>query len=166
MCGVAGITSGSIVNVGNLVGYVSTPWARSYCAGKASMQAMSNSLRLKLRPFGVNVVLVLPSSMRSNLGRANLERLGNYEWKLYKDFKEVIEERARASQDDKAMDGRVFARHVVRKVLGPKPPKQIVFLSHDWFVCLALMVSPVGKRSFFLNLFWPKQKGLRFCIKL
>ena len=88
MCGVAGITSGSIVNVGNLVGYVSTPWARSYCAGKASMQAMSNSLRLKLRPFGVNVVLVLPSSMRSNLGRANLERLGNYEWKLYKDFKE------------------------------------------------------------------------------
>ncbi|KAG4943484.1 hypothetical protein JHK82_047647 [Glycine max] len=110
------------------------------------MQAMSNSLRLKLRPFGVNVVLVLPSSMRSNLGRANLERLGNYEWKLYKDFKEVIEERARASQDDKAMDGRVFARHVVRKVLGPKPPKKIVFLSHDWFVCLALVVSPVDEK--------------------
>ncbi|KAG5040461.1 hypothetical protein JHK85_012937 [Glycine max] len=119
--------SGSIVNVGSVVGYVSTPWAGSYCASKAAVQAMSNSLRLELRPFGVNLVLVLPGSVRSNLGRANLERLGNYEWKLYKDFKEVIEERARASQGDKATDGRVFARHVVKKVLGPKPPKQIVF---------------------------------------
>ncbi|RDX89443.1 Short-chain dehydrogenase cctT, partial [Mucuna pruriens] len=119
--------SGCIVNVGSVVGKVATPWAGSYCASKAAVHAMSHSLRLELKPFGVNVVLVLPGSVRSNLGRANLEKLGDYEWKLYKEFKEVIEERARASQGDKATDGRVFARHVVKKVLSPKPPKQIVF---------------------------------------
>ncbi|KAF3439091.1 hypothetical protein FNV43_RR17366 [Rhamnella rubrinervis] len=119
--------SGIIVNVGSVVGNISTPWAGSYCASKASVHAMSNSLRLELRPFGINVVLVMPGAVKSNLGNANVEKLENYDWKLYKDFKEAIVERARASQGNKASDATVFARHVVKKVLSPKPPKQIVF---------------------------------------
>ncbi|KAJ1383629.1 Short-chain dehydrogenase/reductase SDR [Sesbania bispinosa] len=142
--------SGSIVNVGSVVGKVSTPWAGSYCASKASVHAMSHSLRLELRPFGINVILALPGSVRSNLGRANLERLGNYEWKLYKDFKEVIAERARASQGDKATDGRVFARHVANKVLAPKPPKQIVF-GHMTGLFAFLSLSPLWVRDLFFS---------------
>lgn len=142
--------SGSIVNVGSVVGNVSTPWAGAYCASKAAVHAMSNSLRLELRPFGINVVLVLPGSVRSNLGRANLERLSDYEWKLYKDFKGVIEERARASQGEKATDGRVFARHVVRKVLGHKPPKQIVF-GHMTGLFALLSWSPLSVRDLFFS---------------
>jgi NAD(P)-dependent dehydrogenase (short-subunit alcohol dehydrogenase family) len=121
--------SGTIVNVGSVVGNISTPWAGSYCASKSGVHAMTNSLRLELKPFGINVVLVLPGSVRSNLGKANLEKLSDYDWKLYKDFKEVIAERARASQGEKATDGRIFARHVVNKVLAIKPPKQIILVT-------------------------------------
>lgn len=142
--------SGNIVNVGSVVGNVSTPWAGSYCASKAAIHAMSNSLRLELKPFGINVILVLPGSVRSNLGKTNLERLGNYEWKLYKDFKEVIEERARASQGEKATDGRVFARHVVSKVSATKPPKQIVF-GHMTGLFAVLSWSPLWVRDLFFS---------------
>ncbi|XP_027346388.1 short-chain dehydrogenase cctT-like [Abrus precatorius] len=142
--------SGSIVNIGSVVGKLSTPWAGSYCSSKAAVHAMSNSLRLELRPFGINVVLVLPGSVRSNLGRANLERLGNCEWKLYKDFKEVIAERARASQGEKATDGRVFARHVVKHVLGPKPPKKIVF-GHMTGLFALLSWSPLWVSDLFFS---------------
>ena len=76
--------SGSIVNVGSVVGRVPTPWGGSYCASKAAVHAMSNTLWVKLRLFGVNVVLVVPGAVRSNLGRANTDRVGNYDWKLYK----------------------------------------------------------------------------------
>ena len=76
--------SGSIVNVGSVVGRVPTPWGGSYCASKAAVHAMSNTLWVELRPFGVNVVLVVPGAVRSNLGRANTDRVGNYDWKLYK----------------------------------------------------------------------------------
>ena len=106
--------SGSIVNVGSVVGRVPTPWGGSYCASKAAVHAMSNTLRVELRPFGVNVVLVVLGAVRSNLGRANTERLGNYDWKLYKEFKEAIAERDRASQGGKATDATIFARHVAR----------------------------------------------------
>nr|POE61711.1 putative short-chain type dehydrogenase/reductase vdlc [Quercus suber] len=88
---------GSIVNVGSVVGRVPTPCAGSYCASKAAVHAMSNTLRVELRQFGVKVVLVVPGAVRSNLGRANTDSVGNYDWKLYKEFKEAIAERARAS---------------------------------------------------------------------
>ncbi|XP_012573664.1 short-chain dehydrogenase ptmH-like [Cicer arietinum] len=142
---------GTIVNVGSVVGQISTPWAGSYCATKSAVHAITNTLRLELKPFGINVVLVLPGSVRSNLGNANLEKLGDYgNWKLYKDFKDVIAERARASQGEKAMDGRVFARHVVNKVLAIKPPKQIVF-GHMTGLFALLSWSPLWVRDMFFS---------------
>ncbi|KAI9088916.1 hypothetical protein K1719_029195 [Acacia pycnantha] len=142
--------SGSIVNVGSIVGTVSTPWAGSYCASKASVIAMSDSLRLELRPFGINVVQVLPGAVRSNLGSANFEKLGSYQWKLYKEFGDVIAERARASQGERAMDGAVFARHVAKKVLSPKPPRQVVF-GHMTALFTLLSWSPRWARDLFFS---------------
>ncbi|XP_028764261.1 NADPH-dependent 1-acyldihydroxyacetone phosphate reductase-like [Neltuma alba] len=142
--------SGSIVNVGSIVGTVSTPWAGSYCASKAAVIAMSNSLRLELRPFGIKVVQVLPGAVRSNLGSTNLEKVGSYQWKLYKEFKDVITERARASQGNKAMDGAIFARHVAKKVLSPKPPRQIVF-GHMTGLFALLSWSPLWARDLFFS---------------
>lgn len=141
---------GTIVNVGSVVGKIPTPWAGSYCASKAAIHAMSNSLRLELRPFGINVVLVVPGAVKSNLGNANVERLADYDWKLYKDFKETIADRARASQGNKASDARVFARHVVKRVLSPKPPKQIVF-GHMTGLFALLSWSPLCVRDWFFS---------------
>ncbi|KAK6923174.1 Short-chain dehydrogenase/reductase SDR [Dillenia turbinata] len=140
--------SGTIVNIGSIVGKVPTPWAGSYCASKAAVHAMSRALRLELRPFGINVVLVLPGAIRSNFGKANRERVSNYEWKLYKPFKEEIAERATASQGTKATDATIFARHVVKKVLSPKPPRQIVF-GHMTGLFAVLSASPLLSDLFF-----------------
>ncbi|CAI9766878.1 unnamed protein product [Fraxinus pennsylvanica] len=119
--------SGSIVNIGSVVGRVPTPWTGAYCTSKAAVHAISDTLRVELRPFEIDVILVLPGAIKSNLGRNNLEKLKNYDWKVYKDFNESIIERARASQVGKSTDAALFARHVASKVLSPKPPKQIVF---------------------------------------
>ncbi|KAL0536215.1 hypothetical protein IC582_025156 [Cucumis melo] len=118
--------SGVIVNVGSIVGNVPTPWAGSYCASKAAVHAMSHALRLELMLFGIDVVLVMPGAIRSNFGSATVENVKSQEWKLYKKFKESIEERANASQSGKSTDAEVFARDVVNKVLRKRPPKQIV----------------------------------------
>ncbi|XWS33456.1 hypothetical protein CRYUN_Cryun22dG0084400 [Craigia yunnanensis] len=107
---------GSIVNIGNVVGRVPTPWTGSYCSSKSTM---TNTLRVELRPFGINVV---PGAVRSNFGSTSLERLGNHDWKLFKEFKDAIAVRARTSRGSKATNAAMFARHVVKKVLSPKPP--------------------------------------------
>ncbi|KAK9284618.1 hypothetical protein L1049_023794 [Liquidambar formosana] len=143
--------SGSIVNMGSVVGKVPTPWAGSYCSTKAAVHAMSNTLRVELNPFGINVVLVMPGSVRSNFGIASTERLmKNQDWKLYKEYKEAIAERARASQGSKATDATVLARHVAKKVLSPKPPKQIVF-GHMTGLFTLLSWSPLWVRDLFFS---------------
>ncbi|KAJ4714679.1 Short-chain dehydrogenase/reductase [Melia azedarach] len=142
--------SGSIVNVASVVGKVPTPWAGSYCASKAAVLAISDTLRVELRPFGINVVKVVPGAIRSNFGSNTAEKLGNHDWKLYKEFKEAIAERARASQVGKATDATVFARHVVKKVLSPRPPKQIVF-GHMTGLFAMLSWSPLWVRDLFFS---------------
>ncbi|CAM8992756.1 unnamed protein product [Rhodiola kirilowii] len=144
---------GKIVNVGSVVGKVSTPWAGSYCSSKAYVHAMSDTLRIELKPFGIDVVLVVPGSVKSNFGSAATEKLGAQDWKMYRDFKEAIAERARASQGSKATNATVFARHIVKKVLSPRPPKHIVF-GHMTGLMIALSWSPISIRdAFFKNRF-------------
>ncbi|KAK8494757.1 hypothetical protein V6N13_133167 [Hibiscus sabdariffa] len=63
-----------------------------------------------------SLTLVVPGAIRSSFGNSTLEKLGNHDWKLYKEFKDAIAEQARASQGSKATDGTTFARHVVKKV--------------------------------------------------
>lgn len=118
--------SGVIVNVGSVVGNVPTPWAGSYCASKAAVHAMSHVLRLELKPFGIDVVMVVPGAIRSNFGSATVENVRSQEWKLYKKFKDAIEERANASQSGRSSDAGDFAREVVKKVLRKRPPRRIV----------------------------------------
>ncbi|CAI9276676.1 unnamed protein product [Lactuca saligna] len=142
--------SGVIVNVGSVVGKVPTPWAGSYCASKAAVHSISHTLRLELKPFGVNVVLVIPGAIRSSLGSHNTGSLSHYDWKLYKDFSDAIAERARASQVGKSTDASLFARHVVNKVLSPKPPKQIVF-GHMTSLFAILSFSPLWVRDLFFT---------------
>ncbi|PIA44279.1 hypothetical protein AQUCO_01700111v1 [Aquilegia coerulea] len=142
---------GTIVNIGSVVGMVPTPWTGSYCSSKAYIHAMSHTLRVELKPFGINVVIVAPGAIRSNFGNATMERLKQHEWKLYEKFKDSIAERAKASQTSKnTTDAAVFARHVVSKVLSSRPPKQIVF-GHMTGLFALLSWSPLWVRDLFFT---------------
>lgn len=141
---------GSIVNVGSVVGEVPTPWAGSYCATKAYVHAMSHALRVELEPFGISVVVVQPGAVRSSFGSNSMGRLKDYEWRMYKDFKDSICERARASQSGKSTDAAVFARHVARKVLSSNPPKVIRY-GHMTGLFTFLSWSPLWVRDMFFR---------------
>lgn len=151
--------SGRIVNVGSVVGNAATPWAAPYCASKAAVHAATDALRLELRPFGVHVVKVVPGAVRSGLGRANAAHLASHqEWRMYRDFAPAIEERARASQTGKATDAAVFARHVARRVMSARPPREIVY-GNMTLLFAALAVSPAWVRdAFFANRFGLNKK--------
>ena len=56
--------SGRIVNIGSVVGFLSTPWNGTYSAAKAAVHMLTDALRVELRPFGLKVVLVAPGGIR------------------------------------------------------------------------------------------------------
>ncbi|GLU13411.1 hypothetical protein SLE2022_300490 [Rubroshorea leprosula] len=58
--------------------------------------------------------------------------------------------RARASQGSKATSATIFARHVSKKVLSRRPPKQIVF-GHMTGLFATLPLSPLWVRDLFFS---------------
>jgi len=63
--------SGHIVGVGSLAGYRGLPGSGAYCASKAGLAALLESLRIELRPRGVEVSLICPGFVRTPLTDRN-----------------------------------------------------------------------------------------------
>jgi NAD(P)-dependent dehydrogenase (short-subunit alcohol dehydrogenase family) len=64
---------GRVVNIGSLAGIIAMPGASSYAASKFAVQAVTDSLRVELAPFGIRVSIVHPGAIESALwekGRA------------------------------------------------------------------------------------------------
>ncbi|CAN5520395.1 hypothetical protein BH24ACT22_BH24ACT22_11820 [soil metagenome] len=54
---------GRIVNVTSTNGFIVTPFMGAYSASKYALEAISDALRLELKPWGVEVVVVAPGAM-------------------------------------------------------------------------------------------------------
>jgi NAD(P)-dependent dehydrogenase (short-subunit alcohol dehydrogenase family) len=56
---------GRIVTVGSLGGRLAQPMAAPYCASKHALEALSDALRLELRPWGISVSLIQPGAVKT-----------------------------------------------------------------------------------------------------
>ena len=65
---------GTIVNVSSVAGKIAIPFAAPYCSTKHALEAISDSLRVEVAPFGIRVVLVEPGPISTKFGdRARAE---------------------------------------------------------------------------------------------
>jgi NAD(P)-dependent dehydrogenase (short-subunit alcohol dehydrogenase family) len=67
--------SGRIVNISSMGGRIHTPLGGWYHATKFALEGLSDCLRLELQPFGIDVVLVEPGSIRTEWGSIAAGRL-------------------------------------------------------------------------------------------
>ncbi len=56
---------GRIVNVSSTNGFNVTPFMGAYSASKFALEALSDSLRLELKPWGVDVIVIEPGAMKT-----------------------------------------------------------------------------------------------------
>ncbi|HWF56758.1 MAG TPA: SDR family NAD(P)-dependent oxidoreductase [Candidatus Dormibacteraeota bacterium] len=56
---------GRIVFMGSLGGRLAQPMAAPYCASKHALEAISDALRLELRPWGISVSLIEPGAVKT-----------------------------------------------------------------------------------------------------
>jgi NAD(P)-dependent dehydrogenase (short-subunit alcohol dehydrogenase family) len=60
--------AGRIVNVSSVSGKIGEPFGSWYHASKHALEGLSDSLRMELRPFGIDVVIIEPGSTRTAWG--------------------------------------------------------------------------------------------------
>jgi nucleoside-diphosphate-sugar epimerase len=56
---------GRIVNISSTNGFVVTPFMGAYSASKFALEALSDSLRIELKPWGVDVIVIEPGAMKT-----------------------------------------------------------------------------------------------------
>lgn len=117
--------SGTIVNIGSVVGEVTTPWNGMYSATKAAVHMITDTLYMECQPLGINVVLVAPGAVRSNIANTQNGKFTLPEDSLYKNYVEHIMKRIVASQGSNSMDTREFAKIVVNETTKRSPKRYI-----------------------------------------
>lgn len=64
---------GLLVNISSIGGVVNLPFRAAYCASKAALNALTNSLRMEVGAFGVQACAVLVGDMRTPIGERRIK---------------------------------------------------------------------------------------------
>lgn len=67
--------SGRIVNISSMGGKIYTPFGAWYHATKFALEGWSDCLRIELKPFGIDVVIVEPGGIQTEWGDIAMENL-------------------------------------------------------------------------------------------
>lgn len=70
---------GRIVFMSSVSGRLATPWTGAYNASKFALEGLADSMRVELRPWGIKVILVEPTSTDTDLWRDALNQLDRTE---------------------------------------------------------------------------------------
>ncbi|KAF2794534.1 NAD(P)-binding protein, partial [Melanomma pulvis-pyrius CBS 109.77] len=107
---------GTVVMAGSTAELVGVPFQGPYCASKAALRLVSETLRAELKPLGVRVLYVTTGNVRSNWFN-NVPAFELPRASLYAPIVKEIAIRARGEMDVPWMEARVYADRVVGDVL-------------------------------------------------
>ncbi|WP_036824267.1 oxidoreductase [Pontibacillus yanchengensis] len=94
--------SGTIINMSSISGLIGFPGISPYVASKHALEGYSESLRLELKPYGINVAIVQPGSFKTNIwttGKQISER-SLQETSPYYNYMEKIEAEMKAGEEN------------------------------------------------------------------
>ena len=66
---------GRIINISSIGGKIYEPLGDWYHAAKFAVEGLSDSLRVELRPFGIDVVIIEPGAIRTEWGAISAQKL-------------------------------------------------------------------------------------------
>jgi NAD(P)-dependent dehydrogenase (short-subunit alcohol dehydrogenase family) len=67
---------GRVVNVTSVDGFINLPTNAAYCSSKHALESYSDVLRCEMKPWGVDVVVVQPATMRTPMAMAFADSWG------------------------------------------------------------------------------------------
>ncbi|EIW75441.1 oxidoreductase [Coniophora puteana RWD-64-598 SS2] len=114
---------GLIVNISSVTGEFPTPWNGVYCASKAAAHSLTEVLCMECQPLGVDVMLVAPGQIKSNISTNMAAHFKMPEDTLYAEYTDKIIQRMNVSQGPGSLPTAEFARRVVSRALSARPPR-------------------------------------------
>jgi len=82
---------GTIVNLSSIVGKFPFPMSSVYAASKYAVEAISDALRVELRPFGIRVVAIRPGPIATEFNDVAIELTGDLMARTDPDYKPLYQ---------------------------------------------------------------------------
>ena len=82
---------GTIVNLSSIAGKFVFPMSGVYASTKYAVEAISDALRIELRPFGIHVITVRPGVIASEFNEVATQMTGDLMARTHPDYKPVYE---------------------------------------------------------------------------
>ncbi len=123
---------GRIVNIGSISGKLATPFLGAYAASKFAMEALTDSLRMVLRPWGISVSIVEPGSIATPIwdkGQATVNEIVEKLPRQARDFYDPAIAAMRRAADKTARAGippYAVAKAVAHALTAKKPKTRYV----------------------------------------
>ncbi len=112
---------GRILNVGSVGGKIASPFIGAYAGTKHAVEGISDSLRRELLPYGIDVILLEPGAVRTEIWEKGASNAGRYEDTDYavplERFRQYADRIAKNGYSPEEFGG------FVRKVFEKKRPK-------------------------------------------
>jgi NAD(P)-dependent dehydrogenase (short-subunit alcohol dehydrogenase family) len=128
--------SGRIVNIGSIAGRSALPFLGAYAASKHALEAVTDALRVELRPLGIEVVIVEPGTIATPIWRKGAETFQRIAAELPADPAALYGARLTAFRAATAAAGRRAepaddVARVVEHALSAKRPKTRYVVGRD-----------------------------------
>ncbi|MFC7619252.1 oxidoreductase [Microlunatus sp. GCM10028923] len=121
--------SGTIVNVSSIGGEIALPLGAWYYASKHALEAMSDTLRMEVESFGVNVVVIQPGIIRTDFESAIAQDLRMISGDgAYRDMAEAMAKAAekQSTAADQASSPSVVAEAIRTAIEADRPDTRYV----------------------------------------
>ena len=135
---------GRIINVGSVSGRIPAPMLGAYHASKYALEALTDSLRMELRPFGIDVVIIEPGTIRTEfaervIAEANASRTDTTRYRAIYDRQIQLA----ATMDKIASGPAPVSRALVNAVEATRPRARVVAPGRFVLVIALVRLLPV-----------------------
>jgi short-subunit dehydrogenase len=89
--GMRRLRQGTIVNLSSIVGKFAFPFSGVYAASKHAVEAVSDSLRMEVRPFGIRVITIRPGPVASEFNESATRMTGDLMARTDPDYQPVYQ---------------------------------------------------------------------------
>jgi short-subunit dehydrogenase len=128
---------GKIVNISSVGGKIALPLGGWYHASKFAIEALSDAMRLEVKPFGIDVIVIEPGGTNSEWGDVALESMervsGNTAYKemvksVEKGFKQTLNKNAEPIVIARLIKKGIEAKNPKTRYIGGYMAKTMLFL--------------------------------------
>ena len=118
---------GRVINITSIGGLVATPFYGPYCASKFALEALSDCLRVELRPWGIETVAIEPGSIATEIWASGQDifdemrgRMDPAALELYGDATRALE-RISAETGARGIPAETVAHAIERAIVARRP---------------------------------------------